>query len=55
MEIPAAGLDSVRRDVDTGEDLRVALELGVGRWTAALRPAPAAAAEVRDRSAPDGP
>ncbi|HBF83914.1 MAG TPA: 2-phospho-L-lactate guanylyltransferase, partial [Streptomyces sp.] len=55
VEIPAAGLDSVRRDVDTGEDLRVALELGVGRWTAALRPAPAAAAEVRDRSAPDGP
>ena len=55
VEIPAAGLDSVRGDVDTGEDLRVALELGVGRWTAALRPAPAAAAEVRDRSAPDGP
>ncbi|WSC96982.1 2-phospho-L-lactate guanylyltransferase [Streptomyces sp. NBC_01754] len=47
VEVPAGGLDSVRRDVDTGEDLRVALELGVGRWTAALCPAPASAGEGR--------
>ncbi|MCX4965070.1 2-phospho-L-lactate guanylyltransferase [Streptomyces sp. NBC_00654] len=35
-EIPLPGLDSVRRDVDTGEDLRVALALGVGPHTAGL-------------------
>jgi 2-phospho-L-lactate guanylyltransferase len=34
-EIPLAGVDSVRRDVDTPEDLRVALALGVGPRTAA--------------------
>ncbi|WP_367320603.1 2-phospho-L-lactate guanylyltransferase [Streptomyces sp. HUAS ZL42] len=28
-------VDSVRQDVDTGEDLRAALALGVGPWTAA--------------------
>ncbi|GAA3043311.1 hypothetical protein GCM10020000_23190 [Streptomyces olivoverticillatus] len=30
-----AGVDSVRRDVDTEEDLRAALALGVGPRTAA--------------------
>ncbi|WP_241968497.1 2-phospho-L-lactate guanylyltransferase [Streptomyces sp. ICBB 8177] len=34
-EIALLGVDSVRRDVDTGEDLRVALSLGVGPRTAA--------------------
>ncbi|GGY80614.1 2-phospho-L-lactate guanylyltransferase [Streptomyces nitrosporeus] len=36
VEVPGPGLDSVRRDVDTADDLRVALALGVGRWTAAV-------------------
>ncbi|MFD7918644.1 2-phospho-L-lactate guanylyltransferase [Streptomyces sp. NPDC059740] len=37
-EIVVAGVESVRRDVDTGEDLRVAVALGVGPHTAqALR------------------
>ncbi|WP_326681457.1 2-phospho-L-lactate guanylyltransferase [Streptomyces sp. NBC_01237] len=45
-EIHLAGLDSVRRDVDTGEDLRVALTLGVGPHTADLN---ASAAPARDR------
>lgn len=35
-EISLPGLDSVRRDVDTGEDLRVAMALGVGAYTARL-------------------
>ncbi|MFI8520566.1 2-phospho-L-lactate guanylyltransferase [Streptomyces sp. NPDC085481] len=35
VEIRLAGVDSVRRDVDTGEDLAAALELGVGPRTAA--------------------
>lgn len=34
VEIELPGLDSVRRDVDTGEDLAAALALGVGRFTA---------------------
>ncbi|MGW0780112.1 2-phospho-L-lactate guanylyltransferase [Streptomyces sp. NPDC002913] len=34
VEVPLPGLDSVRRDVDTGEDLAAALALGVGRFTA---------------------
>ncbi|MFE6763699.1 2-phospho-L-lactate guanylyltransferase [Streptomyces sp. NPDC057689] len=34
VEITLPGIDSVRRDVDTGEDLRVALALGVGPFTA---------------------
>ncbi|ARZ67659.1 2-phospho-L-lactate guanylyltransferase [Streptomyces sp. HU2014] len=34
-EIELAGVDSVRRDVDTAEDLRAALALGVGPRTAA--------------------
>ncbi|MFK4598392.1 2-phospho-L-lactate guanylyltransferase [Streptomyces pristinaespiralis] len=33
-EIMSDGLDSVRQDVDTGEDLAAALALGVGRHTA---------------------
>ncbi|MZD08948.1 2-phospho-L-lactate guanylyltransferase [Streptomyces sp. SID5785] len=33
-ELPLAGVDSVRQDVDTGEDLRAALALGVGPHTA---------------------
>ncbi|MEV6261796.1 2-phospho-L-lactate guanylyltransferase [Streptomyces sp. NPDC051784] len=36
VEIRLPGLDSVRRDVDTGEDLRAALALGVGPFTAGL-------------------
>lgn len=44
VEITLPGVDSVRRDVDTGEDLRVAMTLGVGPHTArlgaAFRPAP---------------
>jgi 2-phospho-L-lactate guanylyltransferase len=39
-EITLSGVDSVRRDVDTPEDLRAALALGVGRYTAALLPLP---------------
>ncbi|UUS34950.1 MULTISPECIES: 2-phospho-L-lactate guanylyltransferase [Streptomyces] len=35
VEIRLGGVPSVRRDVDTEADLRAALELGVGRWTAA--------------------
>ncbi|GAA1595053.1 hypothetical protein GCM10009731_55500 [Streptomyces globosus] len=34
VEIPLSGVESVRRDVDTGADLRAALALGVGRHTA---------------------
>jgi 2-phospho-L-lactate guanylyltransferase len=34
-ELRLSGVDSVRRDVDTGEDLRAALALGVGPRTAA--------------------
>jgi 2-phospho-L-lactate guanylyltransferase len=33
-ELEIAGVDSVRQDVDTGDDLRAALALGVGRYTA---------------------
>ncbi len=33
-ELPCEGVDSVRQDVDTGEDLRTALALGVGPYTA---------------------
>lgn len=35
VEIAVTDIDSVRRDVDTGEDLRAALALGVGARTAA--------------------
>ncbi|MEU9665488.1 2-phospho-L-lactate guanylyltransferase [Streptomyces bobili] len=35
MELRPAAVDSVRQDVDTGEDLRAALALGVGPRTAA--------------------
>ncbi|MEV6114228.1 2-phospho-L-lactate guanylyltransferase [Streptomyces sp. NPDC052109] len=34
-ELRLAGVDSVRQDVDTGSDLRAALALGVGPFTAA--------------------
>ncbi|MEU8971700.1 2-phospho-L-lactate guanylyltransferase [Streptomyces monashensis] len=34
-ELTPAGVDSVRQDVDTGDDLRAALTLGVGPYTAA--------------------
>lgn len=34
VELPLGGVDSVRQDVDTGEDLRAALALGVGPHTA---------------------
>ena len=36
VEVTLSGLDSVRRDVDTGGDLRAALALGVGRFTTEL-------------------
>ncbi|MEV6550696.1 2-phospho-L-lactate guanylyltransferase [Streptomyces sp. NPDC051597] len=36
-EIALTGVDSVRRDVDTGADLRIALALGAGPATGALR------------------
>ncbi|SOD64564.1 2-phospho-L-lactate guanylyltransferase [Streptomyces zhaozhouensis] len=35
VELSTTGVESVRRDVDTAADLRVALALGVGRATAA--------------------
>ncbi|AKJ10569.1 2-phospho-L-lactate guanylyltransferase [Streptomyces incarnatus] len=35
-ELQLAGVDSVRQDVDTGEDLRAALAMGVGPYTAAV-------------------
>ncbi|BCM69719.1 MULTISPECIES: 2-phospho-L-lactate guanylyltransferase [Streptomyces] len=35
-ELLLTGVDSVRQDVDTGDDLRAALALGVGRHTAAV-------------------
>ncbi len=34
VELAIGGVDSVRQDVDTGEDLRAALALGVGAYTA---------------------
>ncbi|TKA11817.1 2-phospho-L-lactate guanylyltransferase [Actinacidiphila oryziradicis] len=42
-EITLTGVDSARRDVDTADDLRAALALGVGRYTAALMPLPSIA------------
>lgn len=36
VELRLEGVDSVRQDVDTGDDLRTALALGVGPRTAAL-------------------
>ncbi|WP_327114112.1 2-phospho-L-lactate guanylyltransferase [Streptomyces sp. NBC_01341] len=45
VEITPSGLHSVRRDVDTGEDLRAALALGVGRFTAVLTAPVAPAAD----------
>ncbi|SNX64278.1 2-phospho-L-lactate guanylyltransferase [Streptomyces sp. TLI_55] len=36
VELTLPGVDSVRQDVDTGEDLRAALALGVGPRTAAV-------------------
>lgn len=35
-ELTLGDVDSVRQDVDTGDDLRAALALGVGRYTAAV-------------------
>lgn len=35
MELALDAVDSVRQDVDTGDDLRAALALGVGPRTAA--------------------
>lgn len=45
-EITLSGIESVRRDVDTGEDLLAALDLGVGPRTEGLR---ASAGPARDR------
>ncbi|NUQ97913.1 MAG: 2-phospho-L-lactate guanylyltransferase [Streptomyces sp.] len=36
VELTLGDVDSVRQDVDTGDDLRAALALGVGRYTAAV-------------------
>ncbi|MGW3142923.1 2-phospho-L-lactate guanylyltransferase, partial [Streptomyces sp. NPDC001139] len=36
VELALTEVDSVRQDVDTGDDLRAALALGVGRRTAAV-------------------
>ena len=36
VELTLDAVDSVRQDVDTGEDLRAALALGVGRYTATV-------------------
>ncbi|MFH8348676.1 2-phospho-L-lactate guanylyltransferase [Streptomyces sp. NPDC018045] len=47
-EIVLPGTESVRRDVDTGEDLRAALDLGVGRHTARCVP------RMRARAAAEG-
>lgn len=44
-EIAAGGLDSVRQDVDTGEDLRAALALGLGPHTARIAAALALASD----------
>jgi 2-phospho-L-lactate guanylyltransferase len=38
VELAPYDVDSVRRDVDTGEDLRAAIRLGVGACTAAVLP-----------------
>jgi 2-phospho-L-lactate guanylyltransferase len=46
VEITSAGIDSVRQDVDTGDDLRAAVRLGVGPHTAARW---AAGVPARDR------
>ncbi|MFI8854233.1 2-phospho-L-lactate guanylyltransferase [Streptomyces sp. 891-h] len=40
VELPVTGVASVRQDVDTPEDLRTALELGVGGSTSALLAGP---------------
>ncbi|MFJ8886884.1 2-phospho-L-lactate guanylyltransferase [Streptomyces sp. NPDC102402] len=45
VEIALRGLDSVRRDVDTGDDLGAALALGVGRFTTELAAPVAPAAD----------
>lgn len=48
-EIELPDVDSVRRDVDTGEDLRRALTLGVGPHTAARFPASTGGGATRER------
>ncbi|MFF3730578.1 2-phospho-L-lactate guanylyltransferase [Streptomyces sp. NPDC002476] len=45
VEIGLTGIDSVRQDVDTGEDLRAALGLGVGPHTTGFRATGAAPAD----------
>ncbi len=45
VEVGLTGIDSVRQDVDTGEDLRAALGLGVGPHTAGCRTTGAAPAD----------
>ncbi|MER6105049.1 2-phospho-L-lactate guanylyltransferase [Streptomyces sp. NPDC001832] len=45
VEISLTGIDSVRQDVDTGDDLRAALALGVGPHTAGRWAARAPAAD----------
>ncbi|MFC0600733.1 2-phospho-L-lactate guanylyltransferase [Streptomyces palmae] len=60
-EITLTGVDSVRQDVDTGADLRAALRLGVGGYTARLLaehcpvPPPTTAAEVSQTPGVPGP
>ncbi|MEV0372633.1 2-phospho-L-lactate guanylyltransferase [Streptomyces sp. NPDC050636] len=54
-EILAADVPSVRRDVDTGEDLRAALALGVGPHTARHTPPPAGDGAMVEAAAPQAP
>ncbi|RDG39893.1 2-phospho-L-lactate guanylyltransferase [Streptomyces corynorhini] len=49
VEIELAGVDSVRRDVDTGDDLSVAALLGLGTFTASRR-----AGDERPAARPSG-
>ncbi|MFE6493632.1 2-phospho-L-lactate guanylyltransferase [Streptomyces sp. NPDC057748] len=53
VEIDLAGIDSVRQDVDTGDDLRAALTLGVGAHTAGHWGPGAPRAEPATASSPD--
>ncbi|MFF4949005.1 2-phospho-L-lactate guanylyltransferase [Streptomyces chattanoogensis] len=53
-EITALGVPSVRRDVDTGEDLRAALALGVGPHTALQAPRLAFGARTGPQDLPSG-
>ncbi|GAA2099207.1 2-phospho-L-lactate guanylyltransferase [Streptomyces albiaxialis] len=55
VEIGLSGVDSVRQDVDTGEDLEAARKLGLGRRTAALLAAPCGSGRSGRPGGPGGP